>query len=365
MGSVGSAAGSAAGSRTEETYATATRRLPRRGTQAARRAAGEPSRTQRHVRRRSRRATWVGTAPVGGGRRRAGQVAGDDGRRRPTATRRGRPRCASERRSERRPDRRGPRRLAAAGEADDGVGGIQPRRCRRGHRAATSSAQRRPRSSGRAPTAVVLVSSWAHRASRHRQPRMQPLAKRPGSSGPATGRRVLNGPMSPRPLHVTFVCSGNICRSPMGHVILQQLVDRRRPRRPRPGQLERHGRLARRRARRPAHRRGARRARLRRVAAPRPRVRPRRVRRPRPRPRLRRGPRAPASGRRARRDDRGKIRLVREFDPRGRGRRARSRPATPGTASREHFARCFARGRGRLPWHPPRTTWTPLAEAGH
>ncbi|MBC9819846.1 low molecular weight protein-tyrosine-phosphatase [Terrabacter sp. MAHUQ-38] len=31
--------------------------------------------------------------------------------------------------------------------------------------------------------------------------------------------------MSPRPLHVTFVCSGNICRSPMGHVILQRLVD--------------------------------------------------------------------------------------------------------------------------------------------
>jgi protein-tyrosine phosphatase len=32
------------------------------------------------------------------------------------------------------------------------------------------------------------------------------------------------GSMSPRPLHVTFVCSGNICRSPMGHVILQQMV---------------------------------------------------------------------------------------------------------------------------------------------
>ncbi|WP_460626037.1 low molecular weight protein-tyrosine-phosphatase [Intrasporangium mesophilum] len=31
--------------------------------------------------------------------------------------------------------------------------------------------------------------------------------------------------MSSRPLHVTFVCSGNICRSPMGHVILEQLVD--------------------------------------------------------------------------------------------------------------------------------------------
>ena len=30
---------------------------------------------------------------------------------------------------------------------------------------------------------------------------------------------------SPRPLHVTFVCSGNICRSPMGHVILTQLID--------------------------------------------------------------------------------------------------------------------------------------------
>ncbi|MCU1536510.1 MAG: protein tyrosine phosphatase [Humibacillus sp.] len=30
--------------------------------------------------------------------------------------------------------------------------------------------------------------------------------------------------MSPRPLEVTFVCSGNICRSPMGHVILTSLV---------------------------------------------------------------------------------------------------------------------------------------------
>lgn len=32
------------------------------------------------------------------------------------------------------------------------------------------------------------------------------------------------GAMSSRPLHVTFVCSGNICRSPMGHVILSRLV---------------------------------------------------------------------------------------------------------------------------------------------
>lgn len=31
--------------------------------------------------------------------------------------------------------------------------------------------------------------------------------------------------MSSRPLHVTFVCSGNICRSPMGQVILQSLID--------------------------------------------------------------------------------------------------------------------------------------------
>lgn len=30
--------------------------------------------------------------------------------------------------------------------------------------------------------------------------------------------------MPPAPYHVTFVCSGNICRSPMGHVILTQLV---------------------------------------------------------------------------------------------------------------------------------------------
>lgn len=30
---------------------------------------------------------------------------------------------------------------------------------------------------------------------------------------------------SPRPLHVTFVCSGNICRSPMGHVILTRLIE--------------------------------------------------------------------------------------------------------------------------------------------
>ena len=33
------------------------------------------------------------------------------------------------------------------------------------------------------------------------------------------------GLMSSRPLRVTFVCSGNICRSPMGHVILERLVD--------------------------------------------------------------------------------------------------------------------------------------------
>jgi protein-tyrosine phosphatase len=32
------------------------------------------------------------------------------------------------------------------------------------------------------------------------------------------------GSMSFRALHVTFVCSGNICRSPMGHVILQHMV---------------------------------------------------------------------------------------------------------------------------------------------
>lgn len=33
------------------------------------------------------------------------------------------------------------------------------------------------------------------------------------------------GIMSSRPLHVSFVCSGNICRSPMGHVILERMVD--------------------------------------------------------------------------------------------------------------------------------------------
>ncbi|MEO7000020.1 MAG: low molecular weight protein-tyrosine-phosphatase [Terracoccus sp.] len=31
--------------------------------------------------------------------------------------------------------------------------------------------------------------------------------------------------MPSRPLHVTFVCSGNICRSPMGHVILDQMIE--------------------------------------------------------------------------------------------------------------------------------------------
>lgn len=31
--------------------------------------------------------------------------------------------------------------------------------------------------------------------------------------------------MSSRPLHVTFVCSGNICRSPMGHVILARMIE--------------------------------------------------------------------------------------------------------------------------------------------
>jgi protein-tyrosine phosphatase len=33
------------------------------------------------------------------------------------------------------------------------------------------------------------------------------------------------GLMSSRPLHVTFVCSDNICRSAMGHVILESMVD--------------------------------------------------------------------------------------------------------------------------------------------
>jgi protein-tyrosine phosphatase len=33
------------------------------------------------------------------------------------------------------------------------------------------------------------------------------------------------GLMLSRPLHVTFVCSGNICRSPMGHVILETMVE--------------------------------------------------------------------------------------------------------------------------------------------
>ena len=33
------------------------------------------------------------------------------------------------------------------------------------------------------------------------------------------------GAMPARPIRVTFVCSGNICRSPMGHVILERLVD--------------------------------------------------------------------------------------------------------------------------------------------
>lgn len=33
------------------------------------------------------------------------------------------------------------------------------------------------------------------------------------------------GGMPPDPYHVTFVCSGNICRSAMGHAILTQLVE--------------------------------------------------------------------------------------------------------------------------------------------
>lgn len=32
------------------------------------------------------------------------------------------------------------------------------------------------------------------------------------------------GGMSTRRFHVTFVCTGNICRSPMGHVILEQML---------------------------------------------------------------------------------------------------------------------------------------------
>ena len=146
---------------------------------------------------------------------------------------------------------------------------------------------------------------------------------------------------SPRPLHVTFVCSGNICRSPMGHVILTQLIDDARlsdrvivsssgtgdwhvgePADPRTVAVLDA-------------------TRLRRVGPPGPgftaatfddadlvlasdsgHVR-----------HLRRLARTP--------EDRDKIRLVREFDPPP-SLRAPSRRMTRGSADEEHFLRCFA-----------------------
>jgi protein-tyrosine phosphatase len=50
--------------------------------------------------------------------------------------------------------------------------------------------------------------------------------------GPARGKGVplrrpcdKNDPMPPAPLRVCFVCSGNICRSPMGEVVLTSMVE--------------------------------------------------------------------------------------------------------------------------------------------
>ncbi|HWF16701.1 MAG TPA: low molecular weight protein-tyrosine-phosphatase [Acidimicrobiales bacterium] len=43
-------------------------------------------------------------------------------------------------------------------------------------------------------------------------------------SAPAAGRVVLPGPIGDRPYRIVFVCTGNICRSPMAEVITRSLA---------------------------------------------------------------------------------------------------------------------------------------------
>jgi protein-tyrosine phosphatase len=43
-------------------------------------------------------------------------------------------------------------------------------------------------------------------------------------SSPAPGRIVLPGPIGDRPYRIVFVCTGNICRSPMAEVITRSLA---------------------------------------------------------------------------------------------------------------------------------------------
>ena len=82
--------------------------------------------------------------------------------------------------------------------------------------------------------------------------------RRPEPIPPAPRRSAADvrhgGPGSPPVLRVCFVCTGNICRSPMADVVLRAVaaatpsVDGDRPRRPRGGGQRRHRQLARRRA---------------------------------------------------------------------------------------------------------------------
>ena len=45
-------------------------------------------------------------------------------------------------------------------------------------------------------------------------------------NAPGTNRVVLPGPIGERPYRIVFVCTGNICRSPMAEVITRSLAER-------------------------------------------------------------------------------------------------------------------------------------------
>ena len=179
----------------------------------------------------------------------------------------------------------------------------------------------------------------------------------PGLRGPRrrrwrAPRRERRGLPDDRPFHVTVVCTGNICRSPMGEVILRELLRRGRARRRGHGRLRRHDALG---GRQPDGRRGPGRAapaRLRRVG---PRG-PATSSRPgsaayRPRPGRRRRARVGAAAVGA--DPRGRRQGAPDAGvrPGRRRRRAPSRSTTPGTATRT--TSCAASPR----WRPPAGAW--------
>ncbi len=72
-----------------------------------------------------------------------------------------------------------------------------------------------------------------------------------GMSPPVPSRVVLPGPIGDRPYRILFICTGNICRSPMAEVITRSLAQTDGPRRrldvrrPRRGQQCGHRALAR------------------------------------------------------------------------------------------------------------------------